>query len=273
MTLKMKPVLKLTLILALPILFFSCGEDEDKNIQTDLSLETNQLFGISTAWGESLYFGLLNFEDFSQIPSAELPGCPSILIETAQKRVILTFDPTNVCGQTGKVTRSGQLILQYPLVSANSSSWTLSYLDYTFQKDTIQGKREFSTTALNQVKESFINLKRTSKKGLNSTFSGIFNHSLTKLRTKLIGLSSAGSMSGTNSAGRTFSIEIKSPRQTLVTCLSQNEILPSAGKENWTIDRGQSRVVIHSVSYESSDSCTVSAKVTLSDGRNLLVIP
>jgi hypothetical protein len=269
----MKAVLKLILILSLSILFFSCEEDEDRNFQTNLSQEANQLFGISTAWGESLYFGLLNFEDFSQIPSTELPGCPGVLIETAEKRIILTFDPTNVCEQSGKVKRTGKLILQYPLISTNSSPRTLTYKDYTFRNDTIRGTREFSITALNQVKETFVNLKTTSKKDLNSTFSGILIHSLTKLRIKLIGFSSSGSISGTNSTGRTFSIEISSPRQSLATCFSQNEILPIAGKEKWIVDRGQSRVVIHSINYETSGSCGVTAKVTLSDGRNLLVIP
>jgi len=269
----MKSVLKLIIILSIPTFFFGCKEDEDKNFQTDLSLEANQLFGISTVWGESLYFGLLNFEDYSQISSAELPGCPSVLIESAEKRVTLTFDSTNACEQSGKVKRIGKLILQYPLISPNSSSWILTYQGYTFQNETIRGAREFSVTALNQVKETFIYLKTTSNKKLNTAFSGTLNHSLTKLRNKLIGMSSSGSISGTNSTGRNFSIDISGPRQSLTTCFSQNEILPIAGKENWTIDRGQSRVVIHSINYETSGSCAVTAKVTLSDGRNLLVIP
>lgn len=269
----MKSVLKLILLLSIPIFFFSCGEDEDKNIQTDLSVEANQLFGISTAWGESLYFGLLNFEDFSQIPSAELPGCPSVLIEAVEKRITLTFDPTNVCGQSEKVTRSGQLTLQYPLVSTISSSWTLTYKDYTFQKDTIRGIREFTSTALNQVKENFIKLKKTSNREVNATFSGTLNHSLTKLRTKLVGMNSSGSISGTNSTGRNFIIDIGSPRQSLAICFSQNEILPISGKEKWTLDRGQNRVVVHSINYEPSGLCAVTAKVTLSDGRILIVIP
>jgi hypothetical protein len=269
----MKSVLKLILILSIPTLLFSCEEDEDKNFQTDLSLEANQLFGVSTAWGESLYFGLLNFEDYSQIPSAELPGCPNILIESVEKRVTLTFDPTTICEQSGTVKRTGKLILQYPLISSNSLPRTLTYQGYTFQNDTIRGAREFSIIAFNQVKETFINLETTSNKELNTTFSGNLNHSITKLRNKLIGLSSSGSISGTNSTGRNFSIDISSPRQSLAACFSQNEILPIAGKENWTIDRSQSRVVIHSINYESSGSCTVTAKVTLSDGRNLLVIP
>jgi hypothetical protein len=269
----MKSVLKLILIISISTFFLGCEEDENKNFQTDLSLEANQLFRISTVWGESLYFGLLNFEDYSQIPSGELPGCPSVLIESAEKRVTLTFDPTNICEQTGGVKRTGKLILQYPLFSTNSSPWILTYQGYTFQNDTIRGAREFSVTALNQVKETFINLKTTSNKNLNTTFSGTLNHSLTKLRNKLIGMSSTGSISGTNSTGRNFSIDISSPRQSLAACFSQNEILPIAGNENWTIDRGQSRVIMHSINYETSGSCAVTAKVTLSDGRNLLVIP
>lgn len=269
----MKAVIKLILFFLISILFFSCEEDEDRNFQTNLSIEANQLFGTSTAWGESLYLGLLNFEDYSQIKTEELPGCPSILIESIEKRVTLTYDTANTCEQTGKVKRVGKLILQFTLISTSSNSRTLTYQNYVFRNDTISGTREFFFTTQNQVKETFSDLKITSNKNLNTVFSGTFNHNLTTLRLKLVGISSSGFISGINPTGRSFSIDITNPRQALVTCFSQNEILPISGKEKWTIDRGQSRDVIHNINYETSGSCAVTATVTLSDGRNLVVTP
>lgn len=269
----MKSIFKIILIFSLSTFSMSCEEDEDKTFQTNLSLEANQLFEISTAWGESLYLGVLNFEDFSQIPSPDLPGCPSVFIEMAEKKVTLTFDPAITCEQSGEVKRTGKLILQYPLLNTNSSPWTLTYQDYTFQNDTLRGTREFSEIDSNQVEERFVNLRAKSNQGLNTTFSGTLYHSLTKLQTKLIGLSSSGSISGTNSAGRAFFMNIINPKQTLISCFSENEILPIAGRESWTVDRGQGRVVTHSVTYESFGGCAETAKITLSDGRTLLVIP
>jgi hypothetical protein len=269
----MKSYLKTILILSILFLTVSCEEDEGKILQTDLSHEANQLFEISNAWGESLYFGLLSLEDYSQILINELPGCPSVVIEAAAKRVTLTFDPKNPCEQSGKVKRAGKIIIQYPLTNTASSIWTMTYQDYVFQKQLIQGIREFNYTSLNQVKEVFTNLKTTNDRQINTTFSGSLTHIITKLRLKLIGMSSTGAITGINPAGRSFMLEITSPRQALGTCFSQNQILPIAGKENWTINRGQGRDVIHSINYESAGSCAVTATVKLSDGRNLIVLP
>lgn len=267
----MKRHYKTFLLLFITSLSLSCEEDEGKIIQMDLSIESNQLFKLSTVWSESLYFGLLSFEDFSLTPSNELPGCPNILVESQLNRVTLTFDPSANCDQSGKAKRSGKLILQYLPVSNLMPQWTMTYQDYIFQNDTIKGAREFAVINSNQVDESFTKLKTTSNKRVSHTFSGSLNHSLSKLRLKLIGMSSSGIISGTNPAGRLFTIELSSPREALVTCYEQNEVLPISGKETWTISRGQNRVIVHTINYETSGTCNVIATVKLSDGRNLIV--
>jgi hypothetical protein len=267
----MKRYLKNFLLLLITLLSLSCQEDEAKIIQVDLSIESNQLFRVSTVWGESLYFGLLGFGNFSLVSSEELPGCPDVLVESQLNRVTLTFDPSTDCNQSGKVKRVGKVVLQYSLLSNLTTKWTMTYQDYMFENDTIKGTREFSVINSNQVKESFTELKTTSNKRVSYTFSGSLNHSLSKLRLKLIGISSSGIISGINPAGRLFTTELSSPREALVTCYTQNEILPVSGKETWTVSRGQNRDVVHTIDYETSGTCDVTATVKLSDGRNLIV--
>ncbi len=267
----MKRISKILSLIFFSILLLGCEEDEGKIIQTDLSFEANELFGISTILGESLYFGLLSFEDYSLIPSIELPGCPSIQIDSTLKRITLIFDSPVDCPQNGSGKRLGKIILQYPLGLSPKPKWTLSYQDYSFQNTKIQGNREFTLENLNLVKESFVAFKTTSSREGTSLVSGTMNHTLTKLRFKLIGASSSGSFSGTNSAGRSFVSSINSPKQALVACFTQNNILPIAGKETWTIDRGDGKSVSHLLTYETSGSCDVLATVKLSDGRNLIV--
>jgi hypothetical protein len=62
--------------------------------------------------------------------------------------------------------------------------------------------REFSATALNQVKENIYQSKDNIQQRIEYYFSGTLNHSLTKPR-KLIGLSPHASILGTNSPGVT----------------------------------------------------------------------
>ena len=201
----------------------------------------------------------------------EFPGCPDILVESQAKRITLTFDSSKACEQSGKLKRNGKLVIQYPLSASTSSKWSLTYVGYSLQNDSIQGTREFNLTALDQVMETFTNVKISSNLQVNSTISGTLNHTLTKFRNKLTGFSSMGTISGVNPAGRLFLTELKSPRQSLISCYSQNEVLPISGKEIWTVNRGKNQTVTHSLSYESSGSCTTTATVRLSDGRNLQV--
>ena len=254
-------------------MLFACEEDEDKTIQTDLTMEASQLFDISNSWGESLYFAILRWEDYQIINPYDLPGCPKVTIEQDLKKVTLEFLPDTTCIQTGQIIRSGKIILDYSPENLKAQDWILEYQNYTVNQDSLLGTRTFSRSEFNKVSEHFENLILKTNNGVSSTFSGNINHTTSSLRLELIGISSLGSISGINPAGRKFTTEITNPRQILVSCSKENEVLPISGKESWTIARGASKNVIHQINYESTGNCLVNATVTLADGRNLVLTP
>ncbi len=255
-----------------PILL-ACQEDEDKIIQTDLTIEASQLFDISTDWGESLYFAMLSWEDYQQINPRQLPGCPIISLDQALRQVTLEFRSDTTCIKSGKTIRTGSLLLDFPQNNQIGQSWIMEYQGYTFNQDSLKGNRRFTKKSLNTIEEHFENMVLTTNKAVNSTFSGNLTHTITRQKLELVGFSTMGNLSGVNPAGRDFHIEFTNPRQTLVACSKENEILPLSGRESWRISRGLNNTVNHQISYESTGNCQVNAKVTLSDNRNLILTP
>lgn len=259
-------------LIPLIILFIGCQEDADKVIGTDLPTEAAQLFKISTAWSESLYFALLTFEEYQALESANsLPGCPNLIIENDTRKVFLDFDNENECLQSGLKKRSGRLIIEFSLVGGITPRWILEYENYSFDGNRIRGIRTFRKEGANDIIENFNPITFKTEKELTTVFSGNLKH--TKGLSNSIGIISGGNISGTNVAGREFSIEIPYDRLMLSICFQNNELIPVAGTETWSIARGSNKKVIHQLKYELIDSCNVAANVLLSDGRQLLLNP
>lgn len=256
------------------VLSSSCQEDADKVIGTDLPQEALQLFETSKAWSESLYFGLLSFEEYQAMDSTStLPGCPSLLIEDDTKKVILDFNSENECDQSGTLTRSGKLILEFSISSTPTANWAMSYDNYSFEGDTIRGIRNFSSENGNEITEFFNPLTIKTQKDLTTKLTGNLKHTKAPLISNSIGIMSGGTMEGMNPVGREISIDIPFDRLMLTTCFQKNELIPVAGTETWTIGRGVGKQVTHQLTYELIDSCQVAANVLLPDGRQLLLNP
>lgn len=252
----------------------SCQEDADKVISTDLPTEANQLFDLSTTWSESLYFGLLSFDEYLAMDStSSLPGCPELIVEEDTRKVFLNFDSDIECGQTGEEKRSGKIVLEYALSDSDPSSWALEYDDYFYNGSSIRGIRNFKNDASNQIIESFNPLTITTEKELTSIFSGDLKHSGGTAVSSSIGFISGGSLHGVNPAGRDFKIEIPFDRLMLSSCFQENKLIPVAGSEIWDISRGATKNVTYLLEYELLDSCNVTANVRLPDGRTLLLNP
>ncbi len=65
-----------------PLVFLiACKEDDDRVISTDLPTEASQLFVVSNAWSEVLFFTQISFDQYSSGDTLKLPGCPEILID------------------------------------------------------------------------------------------------------------------------------------------------------------------------------------------------
>lgn len=264
----------LGLIVLIPILI-SCGEEEDKDITTDMSIEASQLFNISKVWNESLYFAMISWEDYQLQDSLKLPGCPQISINDNTKEVTLNFLASTTCDQAGEYGRSGKLIIKYnQLVSISSRMWTMEYEDYFFGTNSIKGIRTFSSDDSLQVSENFTEIIEKTENDLSSIFHGKFIHTKSYVADSLTAFVSLGRIEGRNAAGRDFEITMDSPVKHNISCYQQNLILPYSAKENWAVARAGSSEANYILTYESQlEECKVFANAILPDGRKLLLNP
>ncbi len=261
------------LLVLMPILM-SCEEDEDRVIQTDLFLEAGQLFNSSKVWNESLYFALITWDEYQQIDTLSLPGCPEISIDENTKEVTLNFLSGADCPQAGKYVRSGKLVIKFHSTAVSpTKKWTMEYVDYFFGKSSIKGIRTFSSDNSLLVSEDFTNIIKKTDQELNTEFSGKFIHTKTLINNTFSSFTSVGRIKGINAAGRDFEINIESPLRHMLTCYRQNAILPNTGKENWFVSRGGNSEVNYTCTYELLEDCIISATAILPDGRKLLLNP
>ncbi|WP_339866618.1 hypothetical protein [uncultured Algoriphagus sp.] len=264
----------LGLIVLIPILM-SCGEEEDKDITTDVAIEATQLFNISKVWNESLYFAMISWEEYLLQDSLKLPSCPQISIDENTKEVTLNFLASTTCVQTGEYGRSGKLILSYNQAADSVSSvWTMEYDDYFFGTNSIKGIRTFSSDDSLQVSEDFSEITEKTEKDLSTIFNGKFVHIKNYEGDSLTTLVSLGRIEGKNAAGRDFEIIMDSPVKHDISCYQQNLILPNSAKESWAVSRSGTSEATYILTYESQPGeCIVYANAILPDGRRLLLNP
>ena len=262
------------LIVLLPILM-SCKEEEDKVIQTDLPTEANDLFRISKAWNESLYFAMISWEEYQQIDSLKLPNDPIVHINQESKEVTLEFIADSVSIKANKNYRLGKLIISYDTtVLSPNRKWSMEFEDYFFRTDAIYGKRNFSSDDSLVFSEEFTDLIVKTEKELSTTFSGNFVHAESYAEDSTRSISSIGRMTGVNPVGRNFEIILDSPTIHSVFCYQQNEIIPKTGKETWIVSRAGNSIVNYTTTYDPlQDTCRVAVNTILPDGRKLLMNP
>lgn len=255
------------------IFLIACKEDEDRVISTDLPTEASQLFIVSNAWSEAIFFTQISFDQYSNAESLDLPGCPEILVDKTAKRVTLTFDPGSTCEQTGTSKRSGKLILDLAQSDSGNPIWFLEYENYTFQDASINGIRTFTKNPSGVINETFATLTHKTKNELTHQFGGNLTHTLSLVNGVVVGLNSKGMINGRNPAGRNFIFDFSEKRELLFSCFQDNQLFPVAGKEAWQVSRSETAQVMYYLTYEWKENCKVEAYVVLPDGRRLLLNP
>lgn len=255
------------------IFLIACKEDEDRVISTDLPTEASQLFIVSKAWSEAIFFTQISFDHYSNAESLDLPGCPEILVDKIAKRVTLTFDPGSTCEQTGTSKRSGKLILDLAQSDSGNPIWFLEYENYTFQDASINGIRTFTKNPSGVINETFATLTHKTKNELTHQFGGNLTHTLSLVNGVVVGLNSKGMINGRNPAGRNFIFDFSEKRELLFSCFRDNQLFPVAGKEAWQVSRSETAQVMYNLAYEWKENCKVEAYVVLPDGRRLLLNP
>ncbi len=251
----------------------ACKEDEERVISTDLPTEASQLFIVSNAWSEILFFTQLSFDQYSNAESSELPGCPQIILDKTAKRVTLIFDSATSCTQSGTSKRSGNLILDLALFDSANPVWFLKYENYSFEDGSITGIRTFTKNSSGVINETFETLTHKTKNELTHQFGGHLTHTLNLVNGVTVGLNSKGAIYGRNPAGRNFIFDFKEKRELSFSCFQNNQLVPVAGKETWQISRSETSQVIYNLTYEWKENCKVEAYVVLPDGRRLLLNP
>lgn len=255
------------------IFLIACKEDEDRVISTDLPTEASQLFVVSNAWSEALFFSQLSFDQYTNADSLDLPGCPEILVDKTAKRITLTFDPAIACEQTGSSKRSGKLILDLAQSDSENPVWFLEYENYTFEDASLEGIRTFTKNSSGEITESFETLTHKTKNELTHQFGGELTHTLSLANGVLVGLNSNGIIFGRNPAGRNFTFAFNETRELLFSCFQDNQLFPVAGIETWEVSRSETAQVVYNLTYESKENCKVEANLILPDGRRLLLNP
>ncbi len=260
---------KYLVLLALSLFFSSCTEEASKEINTDLTQEANQFFQFSQAISESSYLGNISYSEYLRISSAELPGCPSIVLLPNTRVIELIYSSSPECEQPNKTLRTGKIIVDFTLSDAESPSWTLTYDSYTFGTTEIEGFRQFEGLSVSQNQEIFEDLKIELENQASFVAAGTFTYSVVRSDTVPVSLNTSGRSDGKNPAGREFSLVTTKAKEQLFECYREGWSLPRTGEESWIVSRSNTNSVDYQVSFQSTDDCQVLVVSALPDGRTL----
>lgn len=261
-------------ILSIPLFLGSCAEEVSKDINTNLTLEADQLFGFSETIGESAYLGNISYTEYSTIASEELPGCPTIAINPDSRIVTLDYSLPEECEQENNIPRTGRIILDFRLSNSESPSWSLLYEGYTYRGIKIEGFRMFEGISMNENRESFENLTVKLEKNLSFRVGGQLSYSFSRYGSKPFSLKTTrGRIEGNNPAGRDFLLLVTATKEQLFQCYSAGWDLPQDGKESWIVSRSATADLEYDVSFQGTDTCNPVVISTLPDGRTLQLNP
>jgi hypothetical protein len=257
------------------VLLTSCLGDADKNITTDQQVEGTEIFRISQSLEESLFFALQSFEYFKTVDPATLPGCPDVTVSDANRSVSLVFSTKSTCTNNSNTPRSGRILLQYINRSILESSVVLTYDNYFFKGNAIEGLREFrrltSIANPNRRTEIFENLTIRNEKNSSSRISGTFVHQLIFQNANLIQFNSGGMIEGRNIAGRAIKMTQGALKSYELACILEGTLMPKQGSESWEITHGAGQTFAHNLSYSGENTCKSTATLKLQDGRVMVV--
>ncbi|MFD2037679.1 hypothetical protein ACFSKL_22990 [Belliella marina] len=256
------------------IALWSCTNDIDKNITTNLQVEANEIFRTSLALEESLIYPFYSFEAFQNAPIDTFPGCPDLTVNEILKTVTLDFSKKASC-ESQKIERIGKIILEFSNDEEQNETVTLRYEDYKINNAEIQGARTFTKEQgnfnIDRWTENFEELSIIDEFNSSTKISGEFVYNLTSSGDTLSTFTSMGSIEGRNITGRPLKMASTTQRQYSVDCISAGWVLPNSGIEVWEIFRNTNRSTAHTVSFSSEDNCESKARILLSDGRTIIL--
>jgi hypothetical protein len=262
----------LTLLSFFPLLW-SCTEEVSKDINTDLTVEATHFFNFSEAMLESTYLGNISYPEYARIISGNLPGCPEVTLSTDSRIITLNYDAESECEQENNTPRTGRIVLDFSLSNSDTSSWTLTYEEYTYRGNKIEGTRHFERITLMDNKELFEDLSVELAGGLTFYADGELSYSVVRADFGPSSLTIKGKIGGRNPAGRNFSLVTTEAKIQQFQCYSAGWELPQSGKESWIVSRSATTDLEYKVNFQSSETCDPLVTSTLPDGRSLNLNP
>jgi hypothetical protein len=250
----------------------SCSGDIDRVISTDLLVEGNEIFGISLALEESLFYSFQTLENYRQADTLSLPGCPNVMINENEKTVTLEFLSQRECPSRGPLPKKGKIHIKY-LTSTNvlESTTRLEYEDYEVRGFKLEGFRDFkqirSIVNPNRRTETFEDILIINKTGSSTRLKGNFEHNLIFTLGNLAEFTTSGSLEGRNITGRQITMQPNTTKRFETKCIYEGLILPAVGSETWQIFRNETQAVTHKLDFEKESDCSNKATITLHDGR------
>jgi hypothetical protein len=262
-------------LLLLTFLLTACLGDAEKNISTDQQVEGTEIFRITQSLEESLFFALQSFEYYKTVAPETLPGCPAVTVNDANRSISLVFSANSTCTNNANTPRTGRILLQYITRSVLESSVVLTYDNYFFKGNAIEGLREFrrltSIVNPNRRTEIFENLIIRNEKNSSSRLNGSFVHQVTFQNTNLTQFSSGGTIEGRNIAGRAIKMTQGTLKNYEVACILAGTLMPKQGSESWEIAHSAGQLFTHNLSYTGENPCRSTATLKLQDGRVMVV--
>jgi hypothetical protein len=255
---------------------WSCSPDIDKDITTDVQVEGREIFRISNGLEEIYFTALQPYENFLVADTLSLPGCPDIQINDSEKKITLTYSEERECPSKGDMPRNGKIHLSFVQANILETLTLVEYEDYQVQNFKLEGLRTFrrisSTLNPNRRTEQFSDLFIIDESGSSSRLDGDFEYNLILSNGELSEIRASGEIQGRNVTGRPIQMNSIQARRYRSICIFEGSYLPQQGEENWQIFRTATLSTSHNLVYENEEGCISQAKITLSDGR-LLILP
>lgn len=256
------------------ILIWSCTNDIDKNITTNLQVEANEISRTSLALEESIIYAFYSFQDYQNATIDSLPGCPDLTISDISKTVTLDFSTKATCSSQ-RITRIGRIILEFTEDSLQNEKVNLKYEEYKLKNFEIQGSRTFtkaqSISSNPRWTEEFEDLIVIDEFNSTTKISGSFSYNLESTNGEFTSIISMGQIEGRNITGRPLKMGSTTQRKYSIACILEGWVLPNSGIEVWEIFRNPNRSLAHTVTFVSEDTCESKISILLSDGRTIIL--
>src|SRR5690606_4884364 len=268
-------------ILACLALLTPCLAGQEKRLQTGQKFEGEEILNLSYSIGEHPPYAFQPLTFFQDTPnSANIPGCPMVVVNDAAMEVVLTFGQEDC--SSNRALRNGKLILRYfsDTIQATDSTLHLSqkvgvrYDDSWVRGVKIEGRRLLTQvhtlSADYALLDSLSDLMILDANRSSSKFNGVMLHQAVVENDSLLRFTTTGAGTGRNLAGRSFTMEVNEPKRFTASCFQAGFQVPESGQETWVIERTASPDVIHKVIYVKAEDCNHTAQFQLYDGNELL---